>query len=108
MVVIPAGSFLMGDLESDGERPQHRVTLAAFAMGVTELTFADYHHCVAAGACERTDDEGWGRGSRPVINVSWDDAQRYVAWLNGQTGKRFARQVGVRGARRPADGVLVG
>lgn len=93
MVVLPAGSFLMGSPNGEGdpdEHPQHEVTIAAFAIGATEVTFAEWDACVAAGACAyRLDDEGWGRGDRPVINVSWEDTQQYVAWLSDVTGATY-------------------
>jgi formylglycine-generating enzyme required for sulfatase activity len=96
MVVVPAGSFMMGspDTEtgrSSAEGPQHRVTLAQpFAVGKHELTFDEWDACVAAGGCQqKPDDEGWGRGRQPVINVSWDDAQAYVSWLAKKTGKGY-------------------
>ena len=92
MVAIPAGSFSMGcqpgekDCEAD-EKPAHRVQVAAFELGQTEVTFDQWDACVADGGCtHRPGDEGWGRGQRPVINVSWDDAQQYVAWLSRKTG----------------------
>ena len=90
MVVVPAGRFRMGGDYSD-EQPVHEVTIAApFAAGKYEVTFAEWDTCVAAGGCtHRPDDEGWGRGSRPVINVSWKDAQEYVAWLSRKTGKTY-------------------
>ena len=96
MVVVPAGEFLMGSPNSEGGRtddegPQHRVSIdKAFAVGWYEVTFAEWGACVSAGGCgHRPDDEGWGRGNRPVINVSWIDAQEYVAWLSRQTGQRY-------------------
>ena len=97
MVVVPAGSFLMGSPESewgrDGdEGPVHRVEIAEpFAIGVYEVTFAEWDACAADGGCGGylPDDEGWGRGRRPVINVSWEDAQAYVRWLSAKTGKRY-------------------
>ena len=60
-------------------------------MGVNEVTFAEWAACVAGGGCGgyRPDDEGWGRGNRPVINVSWDNAQSYVSWLSKRTGKSY-------------------
>ena len=87
MVMIPAGSFMMGspageyDRSAD-ERPQRRVTVPAFAAGKYEVTWEEYDRCVAAGSCAAAADQGFGKGSRPVINVSWDDAKMYVAWLN--------------------------
>jgi len=97
MVVVPAGSFTMGSPASDNygsndERPQHRVTIARpFAVGRLAVTFDEWDGCVADGGCggRRPDDEGWGRGKRPVINVSWDDAKTYVSWLSKKTGKTY-------------------
>ena len=91
MVLIPGGSFQMGDLSGEGdddEKPVHRVTVPAFRLGKHEVTFAQWDACVADGGCwgYRPDDEGWGRGNRPVMNVSWDDAQSFIRWLNGKTG----------------------
>jgi formylglycine-generating enzyme required for sulfatase activity len=97
MVKVPAGSFMMGSPESEPDRsvnesPQHEVTFAKpFAVGKFQVTFAEWDACVAAGGCghHKPKDEGWGRGSRPVINVSWDDAKAYVAWLSRKTGKSY-------------------
>ena len=98
MVEVPAGSFMMGSPESeegrfDVEGPQHRVTIGSpFAVGVYEVTFAEWDACVGAGGCggyRPGDDEGWGRGRRPVIRVSWDDAQGYVQWLSRETGEQY-------------------
>jgi formylglycine-generating enzyme required for sulfatase activity len=95
MVVVPAGEFTMGSPESeeghsDDEEPRHEVTIAKpFAVGRTEVTFAEWDVCVAAGACPKAGDNGWGRDDQPVMNVSWDDAKRYVAWLSRITGKEY-------------------
>ena len=97
MVVVPAGSFTMGSPASeegryDDEGPQHRVTISQpFAVGRYEVTFSEWDACVSAGGCNRhrPDDEGCGRGRRPVMNVSWDDAKSYVSWLSRKTGKRY-------------------
>ena len=90
MVPIPAGRFEMGSSADDFERPIHSVEVKAFEMGRTEVTFDQWDACVALGGCDHIPkDEGWGRGSRPVINVSWDDAQQFVAWLNEVTGQRY-------------------
>ena len=93
MVRIRAGSFLMGcqkgekDCKSN-ESPPHRVQVPAFELGKYEVTFAEWDACVADGGCtHKPDDKGWGRARRPVINVSWDDAQQYVAWLSRKTGE---------------------
>ncbi len=93
MVQIPGGTFRMGDLSGKGdadEKPVHEVSIRAFSVGKFEVTFAEWDACVSAGGCSKTpNDQGWGRGSRPVINVSWNDAQQYVKWLSGKTGKRY-------------------
>ena len=95
MVVIPAGTFQMGSPASEtgrwDEGPRHGVTLRSFAMGTKEVTFDEWDACVRGGGCNgyRPDDEGWGRGARPVINVSWEDAQAYVSWLSETTSARY-------------------
>jgi formylglycine-generating enzyme required for sulfatase activity len=96
MVEVPAGEFLMGSPESErgrgsNEGPQHKVTIRQpFAVGKFEVTFAQWDACVAEGGCKHNPgDEGWGRGKRPVINVSWHDAGQYVAWLSRKTGKAY-------------------
>ena len=116
MVVLPSGTFKMGTLEAAGcgdgdpwgvssaqtdwwsspiwycnEWPVHSVSVPPFAVGVYEVTFAEWDACTAAGGCGgyRPSDEGWGRGRRPVVNVSWDDAELYVKWLSVRTGRRY-------------------
>ena len=97
MVVVPAGSFMMGSPRDERQRtadegPQHRVTFARpFAAGQFSVTFEEWDACVADGGCNgyRPSDAGWGRGRRPVINVSWDDAKAYVAWLSRKAGKAY-------------------
>lgn len=96
MVVIPAGSFVQGSPEDEpqsnsNERPQREVSVPAFAMGQTEVTFDQWDACVADGGCTNNPDDplGWGRGNRPVILVSWDDAQEYVDWLSAKTGHDY-------------------
>src|SRR6516162_2207229 len=97
MVVVPAGSFTMGSPDSEEGRieeegPQHRVTFGkAFGVGRFAVTFEEWDACVADGGCNgyKPSDEGWGRGRRPAINVSWDDARAYVGWLSRKTGKTY-------------------
>lgn len=91
MVVIRSGSFLMGSKTGEGEddeRPQHNVTIPrAFAAGRYPVTFNEWDAALAAGGVRhRPDGRSWGRGARPVINVSWNDAQAYIDWLNQKTG----------------------
>ena len=97
MVVVPAGSFMMGSPPSEvgsleDERPVGEVIIGApFAVGVFEVTFAEWQACVSAGGCgaRLPDDGGWGRATRPVIDVDWADAQAYVAWLSQETGQDY-------------------
>jgi formylglycine-generating enzyme required for sulfatase activity len=97
MVVVPAGEFMMGSPEGEGERgidegPQRKVALAKpFAVSKFEVTFAEWDACVGAGACKHNPrDQGWGRGKRPVINVSWDDiTKEYLPWLSRKTGQHY-------------------
>ena len=94
LVVAPAGAFRMGDLSGGGdadEGPVRRVTIPRpFAIGRYETTFAQWDACAAAGACRQgVDDVGFGRGERPVILVTREDARTYAAWLSKLTGKPF-------------------
>ena len=94
MVSIPGGTFRMGDLNGagdDDERPVHSVTVPDFKLGKHEVTFAQWDACVADGSCGRytPDEEGSDRGNRSVIDVSWDDIQSFIAWLNARTGGNF-------------------
>lgn len=99
LVVIPAGRFIMGN-RGDGaqaEKPHRRVTIERFAAGRFEVTHDEWEYCVdltqkrrqqtrdADGApigCEPVSDRGFGRGDRPVINVTWAQAKGYVRFLN--------------------------
>ncbi|WP_139559785.1 nSTAND1 domain-containing NTPase [Methylotetracoccus oryzae] len=91
MVPIPAGQFDMGDANGlYNEQPVHKVRFGRlFEIGKFEVTFAEYDLFAAATARYKPDDKGWGRGDRPVINVSWDDAVAYAAWLKERTGLSF-------------------
>lgn len=95
MMVVPSGEFTMGSPPSElyrGAETQHRVTISSpFALGKHEVTFAQWDACVADGGCggAKPDDQGWGRDNRPVIDVSWNDAKSYAAWLSRKTGKAY-------------------
>jgi formylglycine-generating enzyme required for sulfatase activity len=96
MVVVPSGSFTMGSTPTEkgrqtNEGPLHQVTIAkAFAVSKYELAFAEWEACAAHGNCDpHIYDSGYGRGRQPAINVTWEDAQRYVAWLSRMTGKTY-------------------
>jgi formylglycine-generating enzyme required for sulfatase activity len=97
MMVVPAGRFMMGSPMDEVDRradegPQRWVTiLRPFAVGKFEVTFAEWDACLAAGGCRHIPgDNGWGRGKRPVVNVSWDDiTQEYLPWVSRKTGKAY-------------------
>ena len=95
MVVIPAGAFTMGALASERgyegkEAPRHQVGIARpFAAGRHEVTFDEWDACVQAVVCANPTDSDWGRGRRPVINISWNHARQYVQWLSRKTGRAY-------------------
>jgi formylglycine-generating enzyme required for sulfatase activity len=91
MVVVPAGSFQMGSSNNDREKPVHEVSIAKpFAIGLREVTFDEWDRCVSENGCKfHPGDRGWGRGSRPVINVSWVDAKEFATWLSQKTGQTY-------------------
>jgi formylglycine-generating enzyme required for sulfatase activity len=92
MVVVPAGEFMMGSEENNDEKPAHKVSIAKpLAVGKFEVTFAEWDSCASDGDCKRRpEDRGWGRGNRPVIDVSWNDATKeYLPWLGRKTGKTY-------------------
>ncbi len=90
---MPGGLFVMGSPASEAGRgrdegPQREVSITPFALGKYEVTFAQWDACLAGGGCNgySPPDRGWGRGDRPVTDVSWEDAQAYLDWLNAQVG----------------------
>lgn len=103
MVVVPAGSFMMGSpgteaRRSENEGPQRKVKIERpFAVGKFEVTYAEWDSCTAAGACAPEGQQPYrpedalGREDRPVSYVSWEDAKRYVRWLNSRVGGRAYR-----------------
>jgi formylglycine-generating enzyme required for sulfatase activity len=95
---IPGGYFMMGDLQKSGypdENPAY-VSVSGIAVSCYEITFEEYdYYCDIENKkrkengkpeIRKPDDNGWGRGKKPVINVSWEDAVDYTVWLSEQTG----------------------
>ncbi len=93
MIKISGGHFLRGDHQGDGdndEQPLSEVALQDYAIGVHEITFKEYDlYCQQSRKCRNPDDQEWGRGYRPVINVSWEEASAYANWLADKTGKPY-------------------
>lgn len=91
MTTVASGVFTMG--RDDGhplEGPSHLVSIEKFNLSTTEVTFSQWDACYKAGACSNNPgDQGWGRNTRPVINVSWNDAQQYIKWLSHKTGRHY-------------------
>lgn len=91
VALLPTGAFRMGHntLAGSDTGPEREIRLAAFGIGVHEVTFEQYDRFARATGRRPPDDFGWGRGDRPVVGVSWSDAQAYLVWLSGQTGGRY-------------------
>jgi formylglycine-generating enzyme required for sulfatase activity len=86
MVRVPGGSFSMGNPDDWNERPVHHVTVAPFAMSRTPVTVGEWRACVAVKMCRY---EPVGEDGRPASNLSWEDTQQYIQWLNQVTGKSY-------------------
>jgi formylglycine-generating enzyme required for sulfatase activity len=92
LIELPGGSFTMGSDRygvPEIERPARLVHLQPFRISQTEVTFSEYDAFTRATGRKSAPDHGWGRGQRPVIGVSWDDARAYARWLSQQTGKTY-------------------
>ena len=90
MIPIPGGTFMMGSKNGvKDERPPYEVTISNFELAETEVTFEQYDYFCEQTKREKPNDEGWGRGTRPVIYVSWEDAKAYCDWLSKETGHRY-------------------
>lgn len=96
MMRLEGGTFTMGSAASEAghrawEGPQRQVTIAPVAVSIREVSLSEWDACVSAGGCNNytPTDKGWGRGARPAMMVSWNDAQAYAKWLSGKTGKSY-------------------
>lgn len=121
MAALDGGVFLMGARAAEQDRqpeetPQRRIEISyRFAIATRETTFEQWSLCVMEGGCRSyaPDDAGWGRGDRPVINVSYEDAAAYARWLSAKTGHyyrlpseaewEFAARAGTAGATHFGD-----
>jgi len=93
LAIIPTGSGLVGGenfRSFQNQSPQHKViSKQEFAMGIAEVTFKEYDVFCRSTFIGCPDDNGWGRGGQPVINVSWLDAMAYTEWLSEQTNQIY-------------------
>ena len=92
MVPIPGDEFRQGDVEGLGEgwrNPVRTVAVQPFLLSKYEVTFGEYDRFAIATNRDLPNDQGWGRGKRPVINVSWEDAKAYANWLAKQTNTPY-------------------
>ena len=90
MVVVPEGADFVG-LKGDADEACPLEIGHPFAVSRHEVTLGEWDACLDAGGCggHWPDDLGWGRGDRPVIDVSLRDAEEYVEWLSTETGQAY-------------------
>lgn len=92
LVFIKAGSFTMGGIigSQKDEKPSHKVKIKkSFYMGRYEVTFEEFDKFCEDTGLKKPDDNGWGRGKRPVINISWEEAKAYTLWLSKKTKHQY-------------------
>ena len=90
MVALPGGTFAMGsDKFGEEEKPVHLVSVQPFAISRYEVTFDDWQRCIDDKVCREADDHLWGRGKRPIINISWPEAVAFTEWLSKDTGVKY-------------------
>jgi formylglycine-generating enzyme len=119
MVAIPGGTFKMGSLENEpfrklDEGPVRDVSVSPFFMGKLEVSWKEYlaffNATASEGRLNKQDqlakaknvdaisgptppygdpDQGWGKGSKPAITMSYHAAMVYCEWLSKRTGKKY-------------------
>ena len=89
LIFIPGGSFEMGSNDFKSEQPIHTVTVPDFYMAKYPVTYEEYDRFCEETGASKPSDQGWGRGQRPVIDVSWEDAVAYCKWLSKKTGYEY-------------------
>ncbi|WP_299768637.1 bifunctional serine/threonine-protein kinase/formylglycine-generating enzyme family protein [uncultured Pseudoteredinibacter sp.] len=92
MVVVPSGSFSMGSKLDSNSLPIRQVIIdKSFAVSRYEISFADYQVYLDDKKVTQSapNDQGWGKGNRPIINISWQEAVDYTQWLSEKTGRKY-------------------
>jgi formylglycine-generating enzyme required for sulfatase activity len=93
MVYLKADCYLMGSevgrIGRHSDESAHQVCLNAFLIDRYEVTFEAYDEFAQVTGRDLPDDDGMGRGRRPVINVDWDDARAYAQWAGDKYGAQF-------------------
>ena len=90
------------------EKPVFDIKIGSYSLGKYEVTFEEYDLFCDHTRRAKPDDNGWGRGKRPVINISWFDAVDYCNWLSQQHGfapayVNYMLQPGAKGYRLPTE-----
>ncbi len=99
MMTVEKGTYLMGSTRAEQEGPQHRVAIPTFEASRYEVTRGQFAAFIASSGHDTQDNDcDWQNplgltqdNSHPVVCVSWDDAQAYVAWLNEEAGNQGYR-----------------
>lgn len=90
LVVVPAGEFLMGDSLSEPDSPRHWVKLDEFKIAKTETTVWQWKQFCQETSQPMPQMPPWGwQDNHPIVNVSWNDAGKYLQWLGKKTGKNY-------------------
>jgi formylglycine-generating enzyme required for sulfatase activity len=91
LVLIPSGSYLMGDLYGNDQyaKPPRQVSITEFYLAKYEVTFSQYEQFCKETNRDIPSDEGFGMGNRPVMNLTHSDAIDFTKWLSKKSGRTF-------------------